>query len=364
MPLTATGETTAGQERLCRPGKHVTGQLYICNRMKFSEGDKIVIRRSGEEGHIIRFIGSDMAEIEAGGTVFPIYLEEIDHPYLRWFTEKNKQATKKAFREQISPEKPAERQARTPSGIHLVFFPEYQILDMEERVKCLKVFLVNETLHTVRIKYEVRCREQLLFSHEGVLPPFTDLYLHYLDWDQMQDIPRFAWELQETVQEQYAVVKDVLRIKPARLFSQLQQLQQENNASFRYTLLTTFPAAPRNPDPVLQPGRPVPPVKKRIRTIQDIPRYEIDLHIEQLIQDTSGLDASGILELQRSALRHALALAVQHMQDRLVIIHGVGKGTLKSVVRQELGQVREVDHFESDWLPGYGFGATIVYFRH
>ena len=59
--------------------------------MKFSIGDKIVLKRTDEEGIVVGFIGKDMLEVEVNGTHFPVYMDEVDHPYLKWFTEKSKQ---------------------------------------------------------------------------------------------------------------------------------------------------------------------------------------------------------------------------------------------------------------------------------
>ena len=56
--------------------------------MKFTIGDRIVLNRTGEEGHITAYINDQMVEVDVGGTVFPVHLEDVDHPYLKWFTDK------------------------------------------------------------------------------------------------------------------------------------------------------------------------------------------------------------------------------------------------------------------------------------
>ena len=58
--------------------------------MKFSIGDNIVLKRTGEEGFVTAYIDKQMIEVEVGGTLFPVYIDDIDHPYLKWFTEKTK----------------------------------------------------------------------------------------------------------------------------------------------------------------------------------------------------------------------------------------------------------------------------------
>lgn len=58
--------------------------------MKFSIGDIVLLKRTGEEGHVSAYINDKMVEIEVQGLVFPVHLDDIDHPYLKWFTEKKK----------------------------------------------------------------------------------------------------------------------------------------------------------------------------------------------------------------------------------------------------------------------------------
>lgn len=333
--------------------------------MKFTEGDKMVIRRTGEEGHIVSLIGKDMAEVAVGGTVFPIYLDEIDHPYLRWFTGKRKEAQqkKKVLREQIPVEQLIQNQAKAASGVHLVFMPVFCLVEMEEQVERFKIFVQNHTHYTVTVQYNVRVEGNLIFTYSGVLHPFADIYLHHLDWETMQQVPRFEWSLTESVSEQYAPKSEVLKIKAARLFTHITQLQQENLPTFRYTLLTEFDPKPEPPKKFSLPA-PMPATSMAVKSVQLLPKYELDLHIEQIISDTRGLTNSDILQLQLAELDRYLNIAAINRQDKMVVIHGNGKGTLRHEVQKRLKNHVFTRSIESGWQAGYGFGATIVYFQY
>src|ERR1700760_3760949 len=106
--------------------------------MKFSIGDKIVLTRSGEEGHVTAYINTQLIEVEVGGTVFPVHIADIDHPYLKWFTDKAGKK-KRSQPEQLPVEKIAERQQRLAKGVYPSFFPVYKTEEMEEVVDSLKV---------------------------------------------------------------------------------------------------------------------------------------------------------------------------------------------------------------------------------
>jgi len=331
--------------------------------MKFSIGDKIVIKKTGEEGHLVGFIDKDMAEVDIAGIVFPIYLDEIDHPYLRWFTQKQQQQKKKIVPEQLPTEKPVLPQQKVATGIWITFMPVYHTVDMEERVSQLRIYVLNQTNYTVALTYEARRAEGRLFSYDGVLHPFSDIYLHYIDWETMSDIPRFSWSLQEKIDVNLAREEGVLKIRSAKLFEHISALQLNNQPTFSYLLTESFRRQEKKL-PVLPTDKVMPAFRGSIHSVSELPRYEIDLHIETLVDNIQGLSNTDILDIQLAELRKYLRIAVQNKQDRMVIIHGIGKGVLRDEVQRILKETFEVDRFESGWQAGYGFGATIVYFKY
>lgn len=161
--------------------------------MKFSIGDKVIFKHTDGEGVVTGYINADMVEVDMEGITFPVHVDEIDHPYLKWFTEKKKQPVKKIIPEQLPVEKPKQRMARLPKGIYLAFMPEYKVEDMEDVVDYLKIYLLNETGKQVQYRYEVVMKNQTTFTHEGKLQAFGHLYLHNIPYDSMNDLPRFNW---------------------------------------------------------------------------------------------------------------------------------------------------------------------------
>ena len=332
--------------------------------MKFSVGDKMLIRKTGEEGIVVALLDNTMAEVSVGGTVFPIYIDEIDHPYLRWFTQKNKdEQKKKVLREQIPVEKLEDKKPKVASGIHLVFMPIFFQVDMEEQVERLKIFLVNHTHYTVELKYEVKVADELLFHFQGTIQPFNDIYLHFVDWDQMQSIPRFEWILKETLSSQYATHTDVLKVRSAKLFEQIYSVQKNNLPTFQYTLLEEFSIKEKEREK-FQFKTIVPQTRRNVRSVQEIPKYELDLHIEQLVEDMKGLSNEEILHIQLAELQKYLRVATRNKQDKMVVIHGNGKGVLRAEVKRILTEEEFVHKVETGWQAGYGFGATIAYFSY
>lgn len=338
--------------------------LFIFVGMKFSIGDKMLIKKTGEEGIVVALLDNTMAEVSVGGTIFPIYIDEIDHPYLRWFTQKNKdEQKKKVLREQIPIEKLEDKKPKVASGIHLVFMPIFYQVEMEEQVERLKIFLVNLTHYTVELKYEVKLADELIFHFQGVIQPFNDIYLHFVDWEQMQSIPRFEWSLKESLSSQYTIHADVLKIRSSKLFEQIYSVQQNNLATFQYTLLEEFFIKEKEQEK-FHFKTIVPQTKRSVRSMQEMPKYELDLHIEQLVEHIKGLSNEDMLYIQLAELKKYLGIAIRNKQDKMVVIHGNGKGVLRAEVNRILSEAEFVDRVESGWQAGYGFGATIAYFSY
>jgi Smr domain len=331
--------------------------------MKFSVGDKVLLRQTGEEGHVTAIIDKQMVEVDAGGTLFPVHIDDLDHPYLKWFTDKNAQKKKRSLPEQLPVEKASERPQRLARGIYLSFMPVFKFDGIEDVIESVKIYLLNELPMAVKFGYDVRLANKSEFRHDGVLHGFGNVYLHSISYAAMNDQPRFHWQLTDTTNEQMATADGVLRIRPAKLFEHISQLMQNNEPSFSYVLIEEFRAGKKQEDPDLWEPPAIKQKTVTTRTI-DAARHEIDLHIEQLVDDTKGLSNAEMLHLQLDTLHRYVNLAIVHRQERMVVIHGLGKGRLREEVHTALKAIPEVSRFKNEWSGKYGFGATEIWFKY
>lgn len=87
---------------------------------------------------------------------------------------------------------------------------------------------------------------------------------------------------------------------------------------------------------------------------------EIDLHITNLIDSVVGLSNSMILEIQMKVFHKALTDAlINNNIEKLIIIHGIGSGTLKDMIRESITNTYKLK-FEDASYREYGFGATMI----
>lgn len=86
---------------------------------------------------------------------------------------------------------------------------------------------------------------------------------------------------------------------------------------------------------------------------------EVDLHINQLVKSTRSLDNYDMLNLQLDTAKRKVEFAISKRISKIVFIHGVGEGVLKSELNRLLNKY-PVKYYDASYKK-YGLGATEVY---
>ncbi|MCB0397788.1 MAG: Smr/MutS family protein [Flavobacteriales bacterium] len=105
------------------------------------------------------------------------------------------------------------------------------------------------------------------------------------------------------------------------------------------------------------------PEPKRVPTRRERTTYEIDLHLEELVDSTRGLQPGEMLELQLERFREFLREAMDNRWNKIVVIHGVGEGVLRSNIHAILDEMPHVSYHDASYRK-YGRGATEVMIRY
>ena len=56
--------------------------------MKYQVGDIVLILHSNEEGKVVDIINNKMMTVDVKGVIFPVYMDQVDFPYFKRFSEK------------------------------------------------------------------------------------------------------------------------------------------------------------------------------------------------------------------------------------------------------------------------------------
>ena len=91
-----------------------------------------------------------------------------------------------------------------------------------------------------------------------------------------------------------------------------------------------------------------------------LPPMEVDLHIHKLIPKTKGLDNYEMLNIQLDTVKRQLEFAFSKKIQRIVFIHGVGEGVLRTELEYLLKRYDNIKFYDADFQK-YGIGATEVY---
>lgn len=86
---------------------------------------------------------------------------------------------------------------------------------------------------------------------------------------------------------------------------------------------------------------------------------EVDLHINQLVSTTRGMDNYDMLTLQLDTAKRKLNYAIEKRISKIVFIHGVGEGVLKTELAYLFNKY-PVKYYDASYQK-YGLGATEVY---
>ena len=90
------------------------------------------------------------------------------------------------------------------------------------------------------------------------------------------------------------------------------------------------------------------------------PAMEVDLHINQLVKNSRGMQNHEMLNLQIETAKRRLEFAIQNRIQRIVFIHGVGEGVLKLELEYLFKRYEGLKYYDANYQK-YGQGATEVY---
>ena len=337
--------------------------------MKFQIGDKVTVLHSNEEAEVVEMINDKMVLVDVRGVKFPAYIDQLDFPYFKRFSEKNIQPQKKSktFIDQVPVDK--SKTAKNPmDGCWLRILPVSDTDEFgDEVVESLKIYLVNHTDKGLNFQYKLSYSGKPDFNLSNEIPASKDFYLHDIPFENLNDAPLFEFDftLLQAEKSRAPHYETSLKLKARQVFTRIDEIRKKGEASFAYKLFEKYPDKPfeeEKPE-YRSPGKGENKLynAKQGRQHLEPAKYEVDLHIEKLTPEWKHLSNFEILSIQLNALEKYLDLAIAHHQHNLIVIHGVGTGKLKDEIHEILKARREVRSFINQYDPRYGYGATEIF---
>jgi hypothetical protein len=337
--------------------------------MKFQIGDKVTVLHSNEEAEVVEMLNDKMVMVDVRGVRFPAYIDQLDFPYFKRFSEKKPALEKKpkTFVDQLPADK--SKKSNNPlDGCWLRFLPVSDNDEFgDEIVESLKIYLVNNTDKALNFHYKLNYAGKADFNLSNEIPPSKDFYLHDIPFENLNDAPVFEFDfsLLQAEKAKAPHYETSLKLKARQVFVRIDEMRKKGEASFAYKLFERYPdKSPEEDKPEFISSRKG---ENKIyeagqsRLHLEPAKYEVDLHIEKLTPEWRHLSNFEMLTLQLNTLEKYLDLAIAHHQHNLIVIHGVGTGKLKDEIHEVLKTRREVRSFINQYDPRYGYGATEIF---
>jgi hypothetical protein len=89
-------------------------------------------------------------------------------------------------------------------------------------------------------------------------------------------------------------------------------------------------------------------------------KLDVDLHIEKLTNQSAIMTNSQILQLQLDTFEKQLDNAILSNYEKIVFIHGVGSGILRSEIHKKLSKHPLIEYYQDAQKEKFGYGATLV----
>jgi len=264
-------------------------------------------------------------------------------------------------------ESPAEAVIVGEMGVFFVFIPMDSSLDLSE----FRVYIANNTPCRVLFSYQLRMNNRDEGKSSGSLEPCSYSFLqnaHKKDIERWESILMRMIFHKDGVSSHTGMLEHRFSIKPQIL----SMVHIKKMPLMGQLCIPILMAVPPNDKAVISEAKIPFASKRKLESKDEIPagarhlrldtytnHVEIDLHIEELMDDFSGLGNAEIIRIQKQKFQLALEHAMAKNMKKIYVIHGVGNGTLKREIRRMMDDYSEVTYSDAP-SRHYGAGATEV----
>jgi hypothetical protein len=318
-------------------------------------GDKVRMMRSREEGVITKFIDNNTIEIAIDGDFrIPVLRKEIvviareESSFVALAGTDPKKPGKQA---------PAIAPKEAPiaeKGFYMAFVP------VNDRV--LSLHIINNTDLDVPFTLGEERQQTYKGLYTGVLPKRSKLLSEEVVMSEFDKWPTFVLQLlfhKQGVHPLKAPMIRKLRFRANTFFKTLQKAPVINKEAYLFQIDNEH-AVEMTPDEIVQKIAENKPAGQPITEKVAPPPKELDLHIEKLVADHTGMSNREMLRTQLEAFEKALDSAIATGMDEITFIHGVGNGVLRQELHKQLSRHNEVAFFQDARKEKFGYGATLV----
>lgn len=340
-------------------------------------GDKVRFLSEVGGGIVKGFQGKDTVLVEdADGFDIPMLIRECvvidtDDYNIKRKPQAQPEQPKKQEREPEITYRPAETKEGEQLNVKLAYVPQ----DLKAiSTTDFDTYLVNDSNYYLYYTYLSAEGKSWRVRAQGTIEPNTKLFLEEFGKNILNELEHVAVQLvaykeDKTFQLKPAVSVE-LRVDTVK-FYKLHTFRESiyfEEPSLMYDIVKDdepvnqyFADAEALKEALLQKKNPDRPKSQPIVKPQrhnDI--VEVDLHIHELLDNTTNMTNAEMLDYQLGVFRRTLEEHKDHKGQKIVFIHGKGEGVLRNAILKELKTKYRNYTYQDASFREYGFGATMV----
>jgi hypothetical protein len=267
--------------------------------------------------------------------------------------------------------KPEERKGGEQLSAYLAFVP----MNVKELMQTrFETFFVNDSNYYLRFTYMTAEGNGWHLHCTDEVEPNTKVFIEEFGREDLNGMERVAVQLLAYKREKPYLLKPAIDVQlriDAVKFYKLHTFQESDffeQPALVYTIVKNDePARPLVIDAqqlkanFYQKATDEP----KARPLVTLPRnagepFVIDLHASELLDTTSGMSPSDILNYQLDVFRKTLKEYEKQKGTKLIFIHGKGEGVLRKALLNELQYRYKSYTYQDASFREYGYGATQV----
>jgi hypothetical protein len=339
-------------------------------------GDRVKFLDDVGGGIVTGFTGKNMANVEnEDGFEIPYpvsLLINVDDPSLSGNKQKKKEANAEEVVKSVHSEVPRGRteEGKDSPDFYFCFVPSDPKNPLAGEIE---LFFVNDSNFTLLIRYAHVKDDVYSTKFYGIIPSNSKKIFESIGQNDLAELPDYIFQIicfRDDEKELRQPVYKKIRMTPVKFYKE--KSYQSNRFFNREAMII------RVTENIMQGGldmlsdedfrkvirhKEAKPDMQKAPVIKAPEIVEVDLHISELIDITTGLSNKEMLDIQTEKVEREMKAAIGSGAKRIVFIHGVGQGVLKQEIAKILKHKFSRYSFHDASFKEYGYGATMVILR-
>lgn len=262
-----------------------------------------------------------------------------------------------------------EREGGNKLSAYLAFVP----VDIKEITHTrFETYIVNDSNYYIHYSYLVAEGNAWTLKSVGEVEPNTKLFIEEFGREVLNDMGRIGVQLTAYKKDKPFLLKPAIdvqfRIDPVKFYKL--HVFEENEFFEQPSLLFTIVDNDEVARPVVVDSKRL---KEQMYKDEKIIAHEgkkkrqkddgtlvIDLHADELLETTAGMNAADILHYQLDVFKKTMDENKKKKGQKIVFIHGKGEGVLRHALVHELNYRYKSCTYQDASFQEYGYGATQV----